>query len=226
MAGTKILIADDEERMRKLVSDFLKRQGYSVVEAEDGKKALEIFYNEPQSFALIILDIMMPFMDGWSVCKEIRKNSRVPIIMLTAKAEESDELLGFGLGADEYVTKPFSPMILVARVEALLRRSGSIKRDNKLCDGFEIDEAGHVVLIDGASIDLTPKEFELLVYLTNNNGIALTREQILNSVWDYDYFGDVRTVDTHIKKLRVKLGSKGEFIQTVRGLGYKFEVIK
>ncbi|MCX7920601.1 MAG: response regulator transcription factor [Clostridia bacterium] len=226
MAGEKILIADDEERMRKLVSDFLKKQGYFVFEAEDGRKALDIFNNGQQSFDLIILDVMMPGLDGWEVCKEIRKNSSIPIIMLTARGEETDELLGFRLGADEYITKPFSPMILVARVQALLRRVSNLKKDKKEYNGLDIDETAHVVSVDGAEVDLTPKEYELLVYLTDNEGVALSRNQILNSVWDYDYFGDARTVDTHIKKLREKLGSKGDFIQTIRGLGYKFEVIK
>jgi len=227
MESIRILVADDEERMRKLVSDFLKKQGYSVFEAEDGSRALEIFNNEKQKIDLVILDVMMPNIDGWEVCKEIRRSSQVPVIMLTAKGEESDELLGFGIGADEYITKPFSPMILVARVQALLKRTGNINKNEKrsFC-GLEIDEAGHCVNVDGVIVDLTPKEFELLLYLANNKGIALSREQILNSVWDYDYFGDVRTVDTHIKKLRLKLGSKEDFIQTVRGMGYKFEVVK
>lgn len=225
MSGVKILIADDEARMRKLVSDFLKREGYSVMEAEDGKRALELFYSE-QNFDLVILDVMMPELDGWSVCRKIRESSQIPIIMLTARSEEADELLGFNLGADEYITKPFSPMILVARVKALLRRLSNGKRDVKLYDGLKIDETGHVVYVDEKIVDLSPKEFELLVYFTDNEGIALSREQILNSVWDYDYFGDARTVDTHVKKLRLKLGDKGDYIQTVRGLGYKFEVKK
>lgn len=225
MSGMKILIADDEARMRKLVSDFLKKEGFQVFEADNGKKALDIF-NCDQSIDLIILDIMMPEFDGWSVCRQIRKSSRVPIIMLTARSEESDELFGFDLGADEYITKPFSPMILVARVQALLRRTGSTDYTTKLFDGLEINEIGRDVYIDGVKLDLSPKEFELLVYLADNKGIALSREQILNSVWNYDYFGDARTVDTHIKKLRLKLGDKGDFIQTVRGLGYKFEVKK
>ncbi|MCX7746779.1 MAG: response regulator transcription factor [Clostridia bacterium] len=226
MAGIKILIADDEERMRKLVSDFLKKNGLVVVEAENGKKALEVFRNEEQELKLIILDIMMPELDGWSVCREIRKTSKIPIILLTARGEEPDELFGFELGADEYITKPFSPMILVARVQALLRRAGNSNKGRKAFDGLEIDEIGHVVFIDNERIDLSPKEFELLVYLANNEGIALSRDQILNSVWDYDFFGDARTVDTHIKKLRIKLGVKGDFIQTIRGIGYKFEVVR
>ena len=221
----RILIADDELRMRKLLSDFLKKEGFHVLEAENGKEALDIF-NSEHSIDLIILDVMMPELDGWSVCRQIRKSSRVPIIMLTARSEESDELFGFDLGADEYITKPFSPMILVARVQALLRRVGNAEYSTKSFDGLEISEIGRDVYIDGRELDLSPKEFELLVFLADNKGIALSREQILNSVWDYDYFGDARTVDTHIKKLRLKLGDKGDFIQTVRGLGYKFEVKK
>lgn len=225
MAGVRILIAEDEARMRKLVSDFLKREDFQVIEAGDGKKALELFHSG-QKFDLVILDLMMPEVDGWTVCREIRSSSRIPVIMLTARGEEADELLGFNLGADEYITKPFSPMVLVARVKALLRRSKNEEKAIRSYQGLEIDEPGHAVFIEGESLDLSPKEFELLVYLANNQGIALTREQILNSVWDYDYFGDVRTVDTHIKKLRLKLGEKGDYIQTIRGLGYKFEVKK
>ncbi|NLW56524.1 MAG: response regulator transcription factor [Firmicutes bacterium] len=227
MSGIKILIVDDEARMRKLIADFLKKEGYTIIEAEDGKSALEIFTNE-QQISLVILDVMMPGYDGWTVCREIRKKSQVPIIMLTARGEESDELFGFTLGADEYIAKPFSPLILVARVQALLRRSGmnqSVK-NVKFYNGIEIDESGRSVYIDGRKVNLTPKEFELLLYLATNEGIALSREQILNSVWDYDYFGDVRTVDTHIKKLRSKLGAKGNYIQTVRSFGYKFEVVE
>jgi two-component system, OmpR family, response regulator ResD len=224
MSEVKILIADDEDRMRKLVSDFLKKEGYIVLEAEDGRIALELFNNECHKFDLIILDIMMTGMDGWSVCKEIRKDSQVPIVMLTAKSEETDVLLGFELGVDDYITKPFSPMILVARVQALLRRTTNSSRERKVYQGLEINEAGYDVFVNGERVDLTPKEFELLIYLTNNEGIALSRNKILSSVWDYDYFGDVRTVDTHIKKLREKLADKGDYIQTVRGLGYKFEV--
>lgn len=223
MPGAKILIADDEARMRKLVSDFLKKEGYALVEAEEGKKALELFFSEPD-LDLVILDVMMPGYDGWTVCREIRKISRVPVIMLTARDEENDELFGFNLGADEYITKPFSPLILVARVQALLRRVGNGVKTIKSFHGLEIDESGRTVRVNGAKIDLSPKEFELLIYLTDNEGIALSRERILNSVWDYDYFGDARTVDTHIKKLRLKLGAYESFIKTVRGLGYKFEV--
>ena len=228
MAGIKVLVADDEARMRKLVADFLKKEGYNVVEAEDGEKALKIFFSE-QNLDLVILDVMMPQIDGWTVCREIRKNSQIPVIMLTARSEEADELYGFDIGADEYITKPFSPMILVARVQALLRRLGN-KGNNikavKVFDGLEISETGRDVSVDGVRVDLSPKEFELLLYLTNNEGIALSRDQILSSVWNYDYSGDARTVDTHIKRLRLKLGPKGDFIQTVRGHGYKFEVVK
>lgn len=225
MSDTTILIADDEPRMRKLVSDFLKKEGFHIIEADNGQKALDAFFQE-QNIDLVILDVMMPELDGWSVCRQIRKVSQVPIIMLTARSEEADELFGFDLGADEYITKPFSPMILVARVQALLRRAGNREKVVKSYMGLEIDEAGRDVFVDGNKIDLSPKEFELLVFLTDNKGVALSREQILNSVWNYDYFGDVRTVDTHIKKLRLKLGDKGDYIQTVRGLGYKFEVKK
>ncbi|WP_443112507.1 response regulator transcription factor [Dehalobacter sp. DCM] len=212
--------------MRKLVADFLKKEGFNVIEAEDGKKALEIFHSE-KNICLAILDVMMPEMDGWTVCREIRKNAaRVPIIMLTARSEESDELFGFDLGADEYITKPFSPMILVARVQALLRRTSDTKSAAKDFNGLEIDKNRRVVSVDSERIELSPKEYELLVYLIENESLAISREQILNSVWDYDYYGDARTVDTHIKRLRYKLGSKGDFIQTVRGLGYRFEVIR
>lgn len=222
MGAKRILIADDESRMRKLVGDFLKKEGYSVIEAADGRQALDVFF-ENANLDLIILDVMMPGYDGWTVCREIRKSSRVPIIMLTARGEESDELFGFDLGADEYISKPFSLKILAARVQALLRRVEDNK-GIKSFDGLEIDEQGRYVYVDGANIEMSPKEYELLSYLAENPGKALSRDQILNAVWDYDYFGDARTVDTHIKKLRLKLGEKGEFIQTVRGLGYRFEV--
>lgn len=221
MGTEKILIADDEARMRKLVGDVLKKEGFSVIEAKDGQEALDMFHNNGD-FDLIILDVMMPAYDGWTVCREIRKSSQVPVIMLTARGEESDELFGFDLGANEYIAKPFSLKILVARVQALLRRLGN-NQGIKSFDGLEIDDAGRYVYVTGTRIDMSPKEYELLLYLTENPGRALSREQILNAVWDYDYFGDVRTVDTHIKKLRLKLGEKGEYIQTVRGLGYRFE---
>ncbi|KNZ69943.1 two component transcriptional regulator, winged helix family [Thermincola ferriacetica] len=224
MGAGKILIADDEARMRKLVADFLKKEGYAIIEAADGRQALDLFYGN-NDIDLIILDVMMPGYDGWTVCREIRKSSQVPIIMLTARGEESDELFGFDLGADEYIAKPFSLKILAVRIQALLRRVQN-NRAVRAFDGLEIDEQGRYVYVDGEPVDLSPKEFELLLYLTENAGRALSREQILNAVWDYDYFGDVRTVDTHIKKLRLKLGEKSYLIQTVRGLGYRFEVRK
>lgn len=224
MGAGKILIADDEARMRKLVADFLKKEGYAIIEAADGRQALDLFYGN-NDIDLIILDVMMPGYDGWTVCREIRKSSQVPIIMLTARGEESDELFGFDLGADEYIAKPFSLKILAVRIQALLRRVQN-NRAVRSFDGLEIDEQGRYVYVDGEPVDLSPKEFELLLYLTENAGRAMSREQILNAVWDYDYFGDVRTVDTHIKKLRLKLGEKSYLIQTVRGLGYRFEVRK
>ncbi|SHJ59330.1 response regulator transcription factor [Paramaledivibacter caminithermalis] len=223
MNNITILIVEDESRMRRLISDYLKKEGYSVIEAEDGKKAIEIFNLD--KIDLIILDIMMPKYDGWTVCREIRKTSNKPIIMLTARSEESDELFGFELGADEYITKPFSPKILVARINALLKRS--IIKENKMSyDGLEIDIHGHRVFLEGTEIEMTPKEYELLYFLAENKGVALTRKQILDGVWGYDYYGDLRTVDTHIKRLRIKLKDKNDFIQTVRGVGYRFEVKK
>ena len=222
MEKAKILVVDDEGRMRKLVSDFLHHEGYAVVEAEDGEKAVEIFF-EDSSIELIILDVMMPKMDGWQVCREIRKHSSVPIIMLTAKSDEKDELQGFELGVDEYISKPFSPKILMARVEAILRRTGSSSDDSFEVGGIKIDRASHEVVIDGKNIDLSVKEFELLLYFMTNKGIALSREKILNNVWNYDYFGDARTIDTHVKKLRAKMGDKGDLIKTIWGIGYKFE---
>ncbi|MEA1960292.1 MAG: response regulator transcription factor [Bacillota bacterium] len=215
------MIADDEARMRKLVSDFLKKEGFEIFEAKDGKEALEIFFS--QNIDLAILDVMMPEYDGWTVCRELRKESTIPIIMLTARGEESDELFGFDLGADEYISKPFSPRILVARVQALLRRFTTQDLPIHCLDGLQIDENAHYVFVEDKQVDLTPKEFELLVYLVDHTGKALSREQILNAVWNYDYYGDIRTVDAHIKNLRTKLASKGEFIQTVRGVGYRFE---
>lgn len=212
--------------MRKLVRDFLERAGFQVLEAGDGMEALDLFY-EDQGISLIILDVMMPKMDGWEVCREIRKESKVPIIMLTARGEERDELNGFELGVDEYISKPFSPKILVARVNALLRRTSGLSMDQTIAaGGIEIDKAAHIVKIDGNMIDLSFKEFELLTYFIENQGIALSREKILNNVWNYDYFGDARTIDTHVKKLRNKLGDKGEYIRTIWGMGYKFEVTK
>ena len=224
MDKLKILVVDDESRMRKLVKDFLGREGFQVIEAGDGQEAIELFY-ENKEIALIILDVMMPRMDGWQTCREIRKDSKVPIIMLTARSDERDELQGFELGVDEYISKPFSPKILVARVNAILRRTNAISQDNLLSvDGIEIDKDAHIVKIDGKIIDLSFKEFELLVYFMENKGIALSREKILNNVWNYDYFGDARTIDTHVKKLRSKMGEKGEYIKTIWGIGYKFEV--
>lgn len=223
MERLKILVVDDEARMRKLVKDFLVKSSYDVVEAEDGSQALDIFY-EQKDIALIILDVMMPKLDGWEVCREIRQYSKVPVIMLTAKSDERDELLGFQLGVDEYISKPFSPKILVARVGAILRRTlGSEKNDVIDAGGITVDKAAHIVKIDEAQVDLSFKEFELLSYFIENQGIALSREKILNHVWNYDYFGDARTIDTHVKKLRSKLGEKGEYIKTIWGMGYKFE---
>lgn len=224
MEKIKILVVDDESRMRKLVRDFLVRNNFEVAEAEDGEQALDIFYKDKE-IALIILDVMMPKINGWDVCREIRETSKVPVIMLTAKGEESDELLGFDLGVDEYISKPFSPKILVARVEAILRRSSkSFEEENVEVGGIVIDKAAHLVTVDGKRIELSFKEFELLSYFAENAGIALSREKILNHVWNYDYFGDARTIDTHVKKLRSKMGDKGEYIKTIWGMGYKFEV--
>lgn len=224
MDKIKILVVDDESRMRKLVKDFLEREGFEVLEAGDGMEAMEIFYEEKE-IALIILDVMMPKMDGWQVCREVRQSSKVPIIMLTARSEERDELQGFDLGIDEYISKPFSPKILVARVEAVLRRTHGIDASFVMdAGGIEIDKSAHMVKIDGKEIDLSFKEFELLTYFVENQGIALSREKILNNVWNYDYFGDARTIDTHVKKLRNKLGDKGNYIKTIWGMGYKFEV--
>lgn len=223
MDRLKILVVDDESRMRKLVKDFLIKNNYVVLEAENGRQAVDIFF-EQNDIALIILDVMMPQMDGWQVCREIRAYSQVPIIMLTAKSDERDELLGFELGVDEYISKPFSPKILVARVEAILRRTNQINADEILeAGGITINKAAHIVTMDGQAVDLSFKEFELLAYFVENQGIALSREKILNSVWNYDYFGDARTIDTHVKKLRNKMGTKGDMIKTIWGMGYKFE---
>lgn len=224
MEKIKILVVDDESRMRKLVRDFLVKQNYEVLEAGDGEQALDIFFDQ-KDIALVILDVMMPRMDGWQVCREIRGYSRVPIIMLTAKSDERDELQGFELGVDEYITKPFSPKILVARVEAVLRRTSLVASEDVIhAGGIELNKAAHQVKINGDDIELSYKEFELLSYFMENQGIALSREKILNNVWNYDYFGDARTIDTHVKKLRSKLGEKGEMIKTIWGMGYKFEV--
>lgn len=218
----KILVVDDESRMRKLVKDFLSKKNFEVIEAEDGEKAVDIFFAE-KDIALVLLDVMMPKMDGWQVCKEIRQYSKVPIIMITAKGEENDELLGFKLGVDEYISKPFSPKILVARVEAILRRTTASEGENTEIGGILINRTAHEVKVDGEDIELSYKEFELLTYFIENQGVALSRERILNHVWNYDYFGDARTIDTHVKKLRSKLGDKGEYIKTIWGMGYKFE---
>lgn len=222
MDKLKILVVDDETRMRKLVKDFLVKNNYEVVEAEDGEKAVDIFFNS-KDISLIILDVMMPKMDGWQVCKEIRAYSKVPIIMLTAKSDEKDELMGFEYGVDEYISKPFSPKILVARVEAILRRSNNLEEVIE-AGGIVLDKTAHQVTVDGEPIELSFKEFELLNYFVTNKGVALSREKILNNVWNYDYFGDARTIDTHVKKLRSKMGSKGEYIKTIWGMGYKFDV--
>ena len=224
MDKLKILVVDDESRMRKLVSDFLVKKNFEVLEAGDGEAALDVFYKD-SDIALIILDVMMPGLNGWDVCREVRETSKVPIIMLTARGDESDELLGFELGVDEYISKPFSPKILVARVEAILRRSNKSLEEEKIeVGGIVMDKAAHMVMVDGETIDLSYKEFELLAYFIENKGIALSREKILNHVWNYDYFGDARTIDTHVKKLRSKMGAKGEYIKTIWGMGYKLEV--
>ena len=223
MNGLKILVVDDEARMRKLVKDFLANKGFYVEEAGDGEEAVDKFFAQ-KDIALVLLDVMMPKMDGWEVLKTIRKYSQVPVIMLTARSEERDELQGLSLGVDEYISKPFSPKILVARVEAILRRSNASGGDALSVGGILIDKAAHQVTIDGKEVELSFKEFELLSYFVENQGIALSREKILNNVWNYDYFGDARTIDTHVKKLRSKMGDKGDYIKTIWGMGYKFEV--
>ena len=223
MESLKVLVVDDESRMRKLVKDFLSVKGFQVIEAADGEEAVDIFFNQ-KDISLILLDVMMPRMDGWEVLKTIRQYSQVPIIMLTARAEERDELQGFELGEDEYISKPFSPKIMTARVEAILRRSKVAVSEVINVGGICIDKAAHQVTVDGKNVDLSYKEFELMTYFAENQGIALSREKILNNVWNYDYFGDARTIDTHVKKLRSKLGSKGDYIKTIWGMGYKFEV--
>ena len=223
MDKIKILVVDDESRMRKLVHDFLAKKNYEVLEAENGEVAVDLFF-EQKDIDLILLDVMMPKMDGWQVCKEIRQYSKVPIIMLTAKSDEQDELRGFELGVDEYISKPFSPKILVARVEAILRRMNVTEEELLEIGGIELNQTAHIMKIDGQVIDLSVKEFELLLYFMLNQGVALSREKILNHVWNYDYFGDARTIDTHVKKLRSKMGEKGEYIKTIWGMGYKFEV--
>ena len=223
MDAVKVLMVDDEARMRKLVKDFLAIKRYKVIEAEDGEQAVDIFFKE-KDIGLVILDVMMPKMDGWEVCRTLRRYSQVPIIMLTARSEERDELLGFELGVDEYISKPFSPKILVARIEAILRRGNAGTGEILEAAGIRVDKDAHEASVDGQPVDLSNKEFELLTYFMENQGMALSREKILNNVWNYDYFGDARTIDTHVKKLRSKLGEKGELIKTIWGMGYKFEV--
>ena len=224
MNNNCILIVDDELRMRKLIKDFLIASGFSILEAEDGEQALEVFEKEKSRINLILLDVMMPKLDGWSVLRQIRQESKVPIIMLTARGEEQDELFGFELGVDEYISKPFSPKILVARVEAILKRTNQSQKEIKEYDGIEVDKEGRTIKVDGKQIELSLREYELLMYLLDNENIALSRDKILNNVWNYDYFGDARTIDTHVKKLRSKMGEKGEYIHTIWGMGYKFEV--
>ena len=224
MVNNCILVVDDEQRMRKLIKDFLAAKGYSILEAEDGEKGLEVYEENKNKISLILLDVMMPKLDGWSVLRQIRQDSKVPIIMLTARGEEQDELFGFELGVDEYISKPFSPKILVARVEAILKRTNPDEKEVKDYGGIEIDKEGRTVKVDGKPIELSLREYELLTYLVDNENIALSRDKVLNNVWNYDYYGDSRTIDSHIKKIRHKLGKKGKYIQTMRGVGYKFEV--
>ena len=226
MEGTYILVVDDESRMRKLLNDFLVAKGYHILEAEDGEKAIEVFEENKNKIKLILLDVMMPKLDGWSVLRKIRQDSNIPVIMLTARGEEQDELFGFELGVDEYISKPFSPKILVARVEAILKRVYGNTKEVKDYDGIAIDQEGRTVKVDGKPIDLSLREYELLKYLLDNENIALSRDKILNNVWNYDYYGDSRTIDSHIKKIRHKLGKKGKYIETIRGIGYKFEIKK
>ena len=226
MKNVTVLVVDDESRMRKLIKDFLVQKEFSVLEAEDGEKALEVYHENKKDIGLILLDVMMPKLDGWSVLRQIRQESKVPIIMLTARGEEQDELFGFELGADEYISKPFSPKILVARVEAILNRTRGNLNEVKDYGGIEIDIDGRTVKVDGKEVEMSLREYELLKYLVDNQGIALSRDKILNNVWNYDYYGDSRTIDSHIKKIRHKLGKKGKYIETMRGVGYKFEVKK
>ena len=226
MEGIHILIVDDESRMRKLLRDFLSVKGYQILEASDGEEAMEIFEENRNKIKIILLDVMMPKLDGWSVLRKIRQESKIPVIMLTARGEEQDELFGFELGVDEYISKPFSPKILVARVEAILKRTYGDIKEIKDYDGIIIDQEGRTVKVDGKPIDLSLREYELLKYLLDNENIALSRDKILNNVWNYDYYGDSRTIDSHIKKIRHKLGKKGKYIETIRGIGYKFEIKK
>ena len=226
MDGTYILVVDDESRIRKLLRDFFTAKGYQILEAEDGEKAIEVFEENRNKIKLILLDVMMPKLDGWSVLRKIRQESNLPVIMLTARGEEQDELFGFELGVDEYISKPFSPKILVARVEAIIKRVYGDTKQAKDYDGIVIDQEGRTVTVDGKPIDLSLREYELLKYLLDNENIALSRDKILNNVWNYDYYGDSRTIDSHIKKIRHKLGKKGKYIETIRGIGYKFEIKK
>ena len=226
MNNVTVLVVDDEARMRKLIKDFLVQKEFNVIEAEDGEKAIKVFEENEKDIGLILLDVMMPKLDGWSVLRQIRQTSNVPIIMLTARGEEQDELFGFELGVDEYISKPFSPKILVARVEAILKRTRENENDVKDYGGIVIDSDGRTVTVDGKNVEMSLREYELLKYLVDNEGIALSRDKILNNVWNYDYYGDSRTIDSHIKKIRHKLGKKGKYIETVRGIGYKFEIKK
>lgn len=224
MDGTYILVVDDESRIRKLLRDFFTAKGYQILEAEDGEKAIEVFEENRNKIKLILLDVMMPKLDGWSVLRKIRQESNLPVIMLTARGEEQDELFGFELGVDEYISKPFSPKILVARVEALLKRTKPEEKEIEDYGGITINSKGRTVTVDGKQVEMSLREYELLKYLVDNKGIALSRDKILNNVWNYDYYGDSRTIDSHIKKIRHKLGKKGKYIQTIRGIGYKFEI--
>lgn len=224
MNDTLILIVDDEARMRKLIKDFLVAKNYKIIEAKDGEEALEVFETHKEKINLVLLDVMMPKIDGWTVLRKIRQESKVPVIMLTARGEEQDELFGFELGVDEYISKPFSPKILVARIQAILKRTNTEKEDVRNLGGIQIDEIGRTVTVDGKLIELSLREYELLKYLLDNEKVALSRDKILNNVWNYDYYGDSRTIDSHIKKIRHKLGKKGKYIETIRGVGYKFEV--
>lgn len=219
----KILVVDDESRMRKLLKDFLVKEEFEILEAEDGEKALEVYEQNRNNINLILLDVMMPRLDGWSVLRQIRSESNVPVIMLTARGEEQDELFGFELGVDEYIAKPFSPKILVARVHAIIKRATEQKEDKKDYSGILVDSNGRTVSVENKKIDFSLREYELFKYLVDNVGVALTRDKILNNVWNYDYYGDSRTIDSHIKKIRHKLGKKGKYIETIRGIGYKFE---
>ena len=224
MEDTLILVVDDESRMRKLIKDFLATKNYKILEAGDGEEALEVFEENKEKIKMVLLDVMMPKIDGWTVLRKIRQDSKVPVIMLTARGEEQDELFGFELGVDEYISKPFSPKILVARIEAILKRTNGDKKQVRNLGGIEIDEVGRTVTVDGKLIELSLREYELLKYLLDNEKVALSRDKILNNVWNYDYYGDSRTIDSHIKKIRHKLGKKGKYIETIRGVGYKFEV--